>query len=113
MKDLLDKIEIAMTGRRHAKLGPLLSADFSKRPADMSPIPYQEEYRLDLRLGTHVICDRKELPQAIKNTKEVIINYLYGDVRGLLHKIRMAHYHRDESEMKGCIEDLQDYLYPQ
>lgn len=109
MSDLLNNIESQLTGRKfpaHKKLD-FVDLSASNRLVPSGSFPYLVETRLGVEYGYMATCKEEDIPEALRNFREMVRDSVYGDTYSLLLDLERAAYSED---FAGIFEAIQKML---
>jgi hypothetical protein len=94
--------------RRIEDAEPVSASLEHQRSSDCLVFSYEEKYYTTLKLGVSWFADPAHTHYAKKLAEEAIFESVYGDIRGVLSRLRNAVYQRDREEAMRLIEKIDE-----
>lgn len=113
MSQIVNAIKEHDTGNRkmlNDSFTPLFR-DMVDLKSTLEPVEIGYQYRIDVRLGCDVIINDGEIAEAVKRTKNQVIEAVFGEFRGDFMMLERAIYDRDFHASKVYLEKLRHNMY--
>lgn len=78
----------------------------------MSTYTYQDKYSTVLKVGNEWFANDAEVRLAREHAEREVGEFLFGDVRSKLHRLRNAIYQRDREEAMRLVNEIDEATKP-